>query len=53
LVTEDVYKAINAAFPGAMRVEYLLKGISPSVAAYRLVRDPSAMAQAGDREAIK
>jgi adenylate cyclase len=52
LVTEDVYKAINAAFPGAMRVEYLLKGISPPVAAYRLVRDPSAMAQADDREAI-
>ena len=52
-VTEDVYKAINAAFPGAMRAEYLLKGISPPVAAYRLVRDPSATAQADDREAIK
>ena len=51
LVTEDVYKAINAVFPGAMRVEYFLKGISPPVAAYRLVRDPSAMAQADDREA--
>ena len=46
LVTEDVYKAISAAFPGAMRAEYLLKGISPPVAAYRLVRDPSATAQA-------
>ncbi len=30
----------------AMRAEYLLKGISPPVAAYRLVRDPSATAQA-------
>jgi adenylate cyclase len=53
LVTEDVYKAISAAFPGAIRAEYLLKGISPPVAAYRLVRDPSATAQADDREAIK
>ena len=51
LVTEDVYKAINTAFPGAMRVEYSLKGISPPVAAYRLVRDPNATAQADDREA--
>ena len=46
LVTEDVYKAISAAFPGAMRAEYLLKGISPPVAAYRLVRDVSATSQA-------
>ena len=38
LVTEDAYKAIGAAFPGAMRAEYLLKGISQPVAAYRLVR---------------
>ena len=44
LVTEDAYKVISAAFPGAMRAEYLLKGISQPVAAYRLVRDPSAMA---------
>jgi hypothetical protein len=29
----------------------LLKGISPLVAAYRLVRDASATAQADDREA--
>jgi adenylate cyclase len=53
LVTEEVYKAINAAFPGAMRAEYSLKGISPPVAAYRLVRDASATAQADDRETIK
>jgi len=46
LVTEDVYKAISAAFPGAMRAEYLLKGISLPVAAYRLVRDVSATSQA-------
>jgi len=39
LVTEDVYKTIKEVFPGAVRVEYLLKGISPPVAAYRLVRD--------------
>ena len=53
LVTEEVYKAINAAFPGAMRAEYSLKGISPPVAAYRLVRDASATAQADDRDTIK
>jgi adenylate cyclase len=53
LVTEDVYKTISAAFPGAMRAEYLLKGISPPVAAYRLVRDASATAQSDDRKAMK
>jgi adenylate cyclase len=42
LVTEDAYKPIGAAFPGAMRAEYLLKGISQPVAAHRLVRGPSA-----------
>lgn len=41
LVTEDAYKPISAAFPGAMRAEYSLKGISQPVAARRLVRDPS------------
>ena len=46
LVTVDVYKAISAAFPGAMRAEYLLKGISLPVAAYRLVRDVNATSQA-------
>jgi len=46
LVTEDAYKAISAAFPGAMRAEYLLKGISRPVATNRMVRDPSAMTQA-------
>jgi adenylate cyclase len=39
LVTADAYKAISATFPGAMRAEYLLKGISQPVAAHRLVRD--------------
>ncbi|HEY3306471.1 MAG TPA: adenylate/guanylate cyclase domain-containing protein [Candidatus Binatia bacterium] len=39
LVTEDAYKSISAAFPGAMRAEYLLKGIARPVAAHRLVRD--------------
>src|SRR5262245_30106638 len=53
LVTEDVYKTINQVFPGAVRVEYLLKGISPPVAAYRLMRDMSANRQADGREAIK
>jgi adenylate cyclase len=48
LVTEDVYKAISAAFPGAMRAEYLLKGISLPVAAYRLVRDVNATSQANN-----
>jgi len=53
LVTEDVYKRISAAFPGAIRVEYLLKGIAPPVGAYRLVRDMSANAQANGHEATK
>jgi adenylate cyclase len=39
LVTEDVYRAISAAFPGATRTEYWLKGISQPVAAHRLVRN--------------
>ena len=43
LVTDDAYKPISAAFPGAMRVEYLLKGLSHPVAARRLSRGPSAM----------
>ena len=42
LVTEDAYRPIGAAFPGAKRTEYLLKGISQPVAAHRLVRGPSA-----------
>ncbi len=39
LVTADAYTPIGAAFPGAMRVEYELKGIARPVAAHRLVRD--------------
>ena len=38
LVTEDAYKPISAAFPDAVRAEYLLKGISQPVAAHQLVR---------------
>ena len=38
LVTEEVYKAVGAAFPGAARDEYLLKGIAQPVPAYRLER---------------
>ena len=53
LVTEDVYKTISAAFPGAVRVEYLLKGISPPVGAYRLVRNTSATLQSDDRDTIE
>jgi class 3 adenylate cyclase len=41
LVTADAYKAISAVFPGAMRAEYLLRGISEPVAAHRLVPDPN------------
>jgi adenylate cyclase len=37
LVTEDAFKRIAAAFPGAVRAEYLLKGISQPVPAHRLV----------------
>jgi adenylate cyclase len=38
LVTEEAYKSIRAAFPGATSVEYLLKGLSHPVAARRLSR---------------
>ena len=44
LVTDEAYKPISAAFPGAIRAEYLLKGISHPVAAHRLFRGPSATA---------
>jgi len=43
LVTEEAYKPISAAFPGAVRVEYLVKGISQPIAAQRLLRDRGAM----------
>jgi adenylate cyclase len=43
LVTDEAYKPISAAFPGAIRAEYLLKGISQPVAAHRLYRGPSAI----------
>jgi class 3 adenylate cyclase len=36
LVTAEAYKQINTAFPDASRAEYLLKGISRPIAAYRL-----------------
>ena len=39
LVTEEAYKPISAAFPDAVRAEYLLKGIAQPVAAHRLVRN--------------
>jgi class 3 adenylate cyclase len=41
LVTDAAYKPVSAAFPNAIRVEYLLKGISHPVAAHRLLRGPS------------
>jgi adenylate cyclase len=40
LVTEEAYKSISTAFPGAVRVEYLLKGISQPIAARRLSHGP-------------
>jgi len=43
LVTEDAYKPIRAAFPGAIGVEYLLKGLSQPIAAHRLIRAPGVM----------
>src|SRR5215468_10428903 len=36
LVTEEAYKPIRTAFPAVVHVEYLLKGITQPVAAYRL-----------------
>ena len=42
IVTDEAYKAVSAAFPGAIHAEYLLKGISHPVAAHRLVRDSTA-----------
>ena len=41
LVTDEAYQPIRAAFPGAIRAEYLLKGISHPVAAHRLSRGPA------------
>jgi len=41
LVTDEAYKAISAAFPDAVRVEYLVKGISQPIAARRLSRGPA------------
>ena len=38
LVTDEAYKAISEAFPHAVRVEYLVKGISQPVTAHRLHR---------------
>jgi adenylate cyclase len=43
LVTDAAYQPISAAFPDAIRVEYLLKGISHPVAAHRLSRGRSGM----------
>jgi adenylate cyclase len=39
LLTQDAYEAIRAAFPGAMRAEYSLKGIPHPVAAYKLTQE--------------
>jgi adenylate cyclase len=41
LVTDEAYQSISAAFPGAIRVQYLLKGISHPIAAHRLSRGSS------------
>ena len=41
LVTDEAYKQVNAVFPDAVRVEYLLKGVSQPVAARRLSRGPA------------
>jgi adenylate cyclase len=38
LLTRDAYDAIRAAFPGAERREYRLKGMAGPVAAYKLTR---------------
>ena len=38
LVTDEAYKPISEAFPDAVRVEYLVKGISQPVTAHRLHR---------------
>jgi adenylate cyclase len=46
LVTDVAYKPVSAVFPSAIRVEYLLKGISHPVAAHRLFRGPSFMTDA-------
>jgi adenylate cyclase len=42
IVTDDAYKPISRGFPGAIRAEYLLKGISHPVVAHRLLRGSSA-----------
>lgn len=38
LLTDATYKTISVAFPGAVRAEYMLKGISHPVVAHRLFR---------------
>jgi adenylate cyclase len=38
IVTDEAYKAVSAAFPGAIRAEYLLQGLSHPIVAHRLVR---------------
>jgi class 3 adenylate cyclase len=43
LVTDEAYKATAATLPGAIRAEYLLKGISRPVVAHRLFRGASGM----------
>jgi adenylate cyclase len=43
LVTDEAYKPISEAFPGAIRAEYLLKGLAHPVVAHRLFRGPSVM----------
>ena len=41
LVTDEAYKAISAEFPDAVRVEYLVKGISQPIGARRVSRAPT------------
>lgn len=38
LVTDEAYKLISPAFPGAARAEYMLKGIAQPITAHRLSR---------------
>jgi len=49
LLAEDAYNAISAAFPGAIRAEYALKGLSQPVAAYRLIPEPRPAGRAPGR----
>jgi adenylate cyclase len=43
LIAAEAYDTMSDAFPGAVRAEYLLKGIAHPVVAHRLLRGPNSL----------